>query len=136
MSQLRGIAQLVASFRAYRPSVSLKPQSLAASRVAGHVLPIAALCMRLSDDAALLFVLRSGVQGRLTVGKVEHDVDTLVRVYDRHGDLQPYISGTRLRSWCIVGPAGQPIPSWCSILPEDRGRLLTQAASGLDDYSR
>jgi len=78
----------------------------------------------LSDDAMLLFILQSGVSGRLPAGRVERDGESVIKVYDRYGRLQPYFSGAKLRSWCIVGPTGLPIPSWSSILPEDLGRML------------
>jgi hypothetical protein len=85
--------------------------------------------MSLSDDAQLIFTLQSGVSGRLKAGRVERDGDSVINVFDQYGGLQAYFSGAKLRSWCIVGPTGLPIPSWSSILPEDRGRLLPNASN-------
>jgi hypothetical protein len=80
--------------------------------------------MLLSFDAELVFILQSGVMGRLTVGRIERGEHSVLLVYDEYGQFQPYFSGTRLRSWCVVDPTGRPIPSWCAILPEDRARML------------
>lgn len=80
--------------------------------------------MVLSDDARLIFILQPGVPGHLTAGRVERDGESVINVYDRYGELQPYFSGAKLRSWCIVGATGLPIPSWSSILPEDCRRML------------
>ena len=72
----------------------------------------------------LVFMLQSGVPGRLMAGRVERDGESVINVFDRYGELQPYVSGAKLRSWCIVGATGLPIPAWSSILPEDRRRML------------
>jgi hypothetical protein len=79
--------------------------------------------VNLSYSAVLLFVLQSGCPGRLAAGRVERDGDE-IRVYDAHGNANEYISGSRLRSWCIVGLDGEPLPGWCSILSEDRRVIL------------
>jgi hypothetical protein len=79
--------------------------------------------MTLSDDATLTFVLQSGVSGRVKSGRIERVGESTINVYDRYGTLQPYFSGIRLRSWCIAGADGHPIPSWSAILPEDGERL-------------
>ena len=80
--------------------------------------------MVLSDQAALIFVLYSGVLGRLTAGRVERNGKSGLDVYTPYGKLNGYISGARLRSWCIAGPTGKALPSWSEILPEDRARML------------
>lgn len=80
--------------------------------------------MMLSDNAILIFILHSGVSGRRATGRVERNGESVVNVYDEYGALQPYFSGAKFRSWCISGPTGLPIPSWSSILPEDRRRML------------
>lgn len=82
--------------------------------------------MTLSDDATLAFVLQSGVPGRVKSGRVERVGESIINVYDRSGKFQPYFSGIRLRSWCIAGADGQPIPSWSAVLPED-GEILLPA---------
>jgi len=78
----------------------------------------------LSDDAKLIFILQSGVAGRLTAGRVERTGVSVINVYDRYGELEPCFSGAKLRSWYIVGSNGLPIPSWSAILPEDHERML------------
>ena len=78
--------------------------------------------MTLSIDCTLYYVLRhSGFAGHLSSGRVEKEVECL-RVYDAYGKLNEYISGHRLRSWCLVR-AGHRVPEWTSIMPEDAGRL-------------
>ncbi len=79
--------------------------------------------MGLSDSSALLYVLSSGVAGRLTQGRVERDPTGAVRVYDGRGDVIEYLSGQRLRSWCVVNLAGVRIGPWCSVAEEDRDRI-------------
>lgn len=83
--------------------------------------------MPLSDDSVLIYILQSGVLGRLSAGRIERDGNAVINVYDRYDRLQPYFSGTKLRSWCVVGPNGLPVPSWSSILPEDCARMLHSA---------
>jgi hypothetical protein len=74
--------------------------------------------MTLSDDCVLFFVLRqSGVVGHLTSGRVEQEGEGLA-VYDYFGNLNEYISGTRMRSWCVVR-ARRHVPEWSQIMPED-----------------
>jgi hypothetical protein len=79
----------------------------------------------LSDDAALVYILaESGVRGRLTSGSIERGFGDTLEVFDAQGDRFDYLSGTRLRSWCVVDPKGQPIDGWRKILPEDLPRIL------------
>ncbi|HVV45555.1 MAG TPA: hypothetical protein VHC72_10125 [Bryobacteraceae bacterium] len=83
--------------------------------------------MDLSREAIFVYVLNTGVAGRLMFGRVKRYDETCVNVYDSSGQLLSYISGSRIRSWCIVGPGGQAIPSWSSILPIDRERIFSNA---------
>ena len=77
--------------------------------------------MPLSHLATFVFTLHSGVAGRLTHGRVERDGQHVI-VY-QGGRKNEYISGTRLRSWCVLGPDGSPVREWCHVLPEDRHLL-------------
>jgi hypothetical protein len=79
--------------------------------------------MALSSDTVLLYVLHTGISGRVTEGRIERDGTSGICVYNRYGLREPYFSGERLRSWCVVDSAGRPIGSWCSIHPEDHSRL-------------
>jgi hypothetical protein len=81
--------------------------------------------MVLSCDCVLLYVLHSGVRGRVTSGKAELDEREGVIVYDRFGTLNEYISGDRLRSWTVIR-GGTPVPGWSNIMPEDAARLADQ----------
>lgn len=82
--------------------------------------------MILSSNCILFYVLReSGVQGRLTEGKVALDERDGVIVYDRFGTQNEYISGDRLRSWSVIRN-GVPVPGWSHIMPEDATRLTDQ----------
>ena len=86
--------------------------------------------MALSNDASLVFVLRSGVLGRVTRGRLVHDSVRGLRVYCPDPDeINEYISGPNLRSWCVIGPDARPLPGWCSILEKDRHRILQANAA-------
>jgi len=37
--------------------------------------------------------------------------------------LNEYVSGSNLRSWCIMTMEGFPIDDWYSVAPEDQSRL-------------
>jgi len=75
--------------------------------------------MPLSHNAVLVYVLQNGVGGRLATGRIECK-HTSLAVYTGPGmRLNEYISGPQIRSWCVVGPAGQPLEGWCHMLPED-----------------
>jgi hypothetical protein len=81
--------------------------------------------MPLSYEASLVFIRHTGVFGRLTSGRVERRGPAVIDVYSPHpGTINEYISGSNLRSWCILGSDRKPIGDWHSIQPEDRSRLL------------
>ena len=82
--------------------------------------------MPLSDTAVLIFVLhRSGCVGRLTSGRIERDGPDGLNVYTGPGGCRnDYISGSNLRSWCVLGPDGKPISGWCEIAAEDRAKIF------------
>ncbi len=74
----------------------------------------------LSDQAVLVYILaESGVKGRLTSGRVERNPAGKLTVFDARGEPFDYLSGNRLRSWCVLGPEGKPVDGWREILPED-----------------
>ena len=76
--------------------------------------------MVLSDEAALVYILaESGVRGHLTYGRLERGLSGELNVFDGRGDWFEYLSGDRVRSWCVVGPEGKPIDGWRNVLPED-----------------
>jgi hypothetical protein len=80
--------------------------------------------MNLSHDAILIFVLCNGRTGRLRYGRVERNGPTQLDVYSLHCDtLNEYLSGSKLRSWCIVTMEGLPIDDWFSIALEDQSRM-------------
>jgi len=79
----------------------------------------------LSDEAALVFILaESAVKGRLTLGRIERGPEGMLNVFDAHGNRIDYVSGSRLRSWCLVDGKGNPIDGWREILPEDLSRIF------------
>ncbi|MGP0075799.1 MAG: hypothetical protein ACLPWF_28115 [Bryobacteraceae bacterium] len=79
----------------------------------------------LSQEAALVYILaESGVRGHLTSGRIERNSDGTLDVFDAWGNRIDYVSGNRLRSWCVIGPDGNPIDGWREILPEDLPRIL------------
>jgi hypothetical protein len=80
--------------------------------------------MDLSHDAILVFVLFNGCGGRLRNGRVERSGPTQLNVYSPHRDLlNEYVSGAKLRSWCVMTMEGYPIGNWYSIASEDQVRL-------------
>lgn len=80
----------------------------------------------LSDDAVLVYILaETGVRGHLTAGRIERRPDGTLDVYDARGKRFDYLSGNRLRSWCVVDATGKPIDGWREILPKDLPRLLS-----------
>ena len=85
--------------------------------------------MVLSCGCVLLYVLHSGVRGRVTSGKAELDEREGVIVYDRFGTLNEYISGDRLRSWTVIRD-GTPVPGWSHIMPEDAAAWQSDGSSG------
>jgi hypothetical protein len=86
--------------------------------------------MTLSSDAVLLYVLHTGVSGRVSEGRIERH-GSAINVYDRHGVLQPYFSGAKLRSWCVVDSGGRPFNSWCSVQPQDRRHVFPEQPRNL-----
>jgi hypothetical protein len=78
----------------------------------------------LSHDAVLVYILaESGVKGHLTSGRIERDSAGKLNVFDSRGDRFEYLSGARLRSWCVLGPEGKTIDGWQKILPQDLTKL-------------
>ena len=91
------------------------------------------LGLTLSPETSLVYVLReSGVLGRLTSGRVEKDGPGRVNVYHAHGALFNYLSGTALRSWCVVNIHGMPLPDWNAVLTEDIGRVVAYATGAAE----
>lgn len=81
--------------------------------------------MKLSEDAAFVYILAdSGVRGRLTSGRIERDPSGQPTVFDAYGGCIQYLSGNRLRSWCVVGPQGRPIDGWQEIQAADLPKIL------------
>jgi hypothetical protein len=79
----------------------------------------------LSDEVSLVYILaESGVRGELTAGRVERTTSGTLLVFDALGHPFEYLSGERLRSWCVLGTDGQPIDGWRKILPEDLPHLF------------
>ena len=77
----------------------------------------------LSAEVALVYILAAtGVRGQLTSGRIERNPSGRLDVFDARGEWFEYLSGERLRSWCVVGPDCQPMDGWREILPKD---LLT-----------
>jgi hypothetical protein len=74
----------------------------------------------------LVFVLRrSGVSGHITAGRIERDGPVGLNVYTGpDGKINEYISGSNLRSWCVLGPDGHALPEWQHIEDEDRYKIL------------
>jgi hypothetical protein len=83
--------------------------------------------MELSDNTVLVYVLKgSGVRGHLTSGRIERRAEAL-DVFDAQGERVDYLSGRRIRSWCVVDARGQPVDGWREILPEDVPKILCGA---------
>ncbi len=83
--------------------------------------------MDLSDNAVLVYILKeSGVRGRLTSGKIERRGGS-IDVFDAQGARVDYLSGKRIRSWCVVDAKGEPLNGWREILPEDLPKIAPGA---------
>ena len=79
--------------------------------------------MNLSHDCFLIYVLReSGCAGRLAEGRIERLASALC-VYDTADELIEYVSGERLRSWCVFNLDRKPIDGWCQTRPEDASAM-------------
>lgn len=80
--------------------------------------------MHLSDSAVLVYILKeSGVRGHLTSGRIERRAGAL-DVFNTRGERVDYLSGKRIRSWCVMDAKGQPVDGWREILPEDLPKIL------------
>ena len=80
----------------------------------------------LSDEAILVYILtETGVRGHLTEGKIRRGPTGRLDVFDARGNRIDYLSGNRLRSWCLVDALGKPIDGWREILPEDLPKMFT-----------
>jgi len=55
-------------------------------------------------------------------GRVEMPEGASIKVYDRFGRLNQYLSEVRLRSWSVFH-YGILLPEWSHIMPEDATRL-------------
>ena len=81
--------------------------------------------MVLSGEAVLVYVLAdSGVRGRLASGRIERNPAGELDVFDAQGVRFEYLSGSRMRSWGVLGTEGKPIDGWQHILPEDLGKIV------------
>jgi hypothetical protein len=80
----------------------------------------------LSDEARLVFVLRrSGCVGRLASGWIERSGMDGIQVHTGlDGSVNDYISRDNVRSWCVVGSEGEPLPGWHEITAEDHSRIF------------
>lgn len=80
--------------------------------------------MVLSESVVLVYVLKeSGVRGHLTAGRIERRGRTL-DVFNARGERVEYLSGQRIRSWCVVDVRGQPLDGWQDMRPEDVSKIL------------
>lgn len=78
----------------------------------------------LSDEMTLAYVLeQSGCAGHLSIGRIERAGPDQLKIYDSAGKLFEYVSGDRLRSWCVLGPDGHPFDGWSQIHPQDAQRF-------------
>jgi hypothetical protein len=81
--------------------------------------------MVLSDDVYLVYVLaESGVRGKLSSGRIERNSTGGLDILDARGERFDYLSGDRLRSWCVIGTEGRPIEGWGEILPQDLPKIF------------
>lgn len=83
--------------------------------------------MALSSDLILVYVLSpSGLVGRLASGRVSrHNGGGLV-VHDAYGRIIEYLSepGGKVRSWCLLDPAGKPVDGWSRVQDQDHARVF------------
>jgi hypothetical protein len=81
----------------------------------------------LSPELTLVYVLRpSGLVGRLASGRVSRRETGQLVVYDAYGRIVEYLTepGGKVRSWCLLGPAGKPVDGWSQVLDQDRIRVF------------
>lgn len=79
----------------------------------------------LSDEAVLVYILtETGVRGHLTQGHVRRGPAGTLDVFDVRGTRIDYLSGKRLRSWCLFDVLGNPIEGWREIQPEDLPKMF------------
>jgi hypothetical protein len=81
----------------------------------------------LSSGLSLVYVLHpSGLVGRLSSGRVSRNGSEGLVVYDPYGRIIEYLSepGGKVRSWCVLGPAGKPVNGWSQVLEQDRTRVF------------
>ena len=85
------------------------------------------LVTALSDNAVLIYILaETGVRGQLNSGWIERGLDGTLNVYDARGTRFDYLSGNRVRSWCVVNRKGEPIEGWREVVAEDLPRFGQQ----------
>jgi hypothetical protein len=80
--------------------------------------------MQLGNGVVFKYILRAPYHRSvryLKAGVVERGGPQGLRVRDGNGVILQGLSGTQLRSWCIVGPDGESIDG--DMLPEDFDRL-------------
>jgi hypothetical protein len=83
--------------------------------------------VQLSPEVVLVYVLaESGVSGHLSSGRIERRPCGSLDVFDARGERFDYLSGNRLRSWCVIGPEGEPLDGWREILPEDLPKIFPE----------
>jgi len=83
--------------------------------------------MILSESAVLVYVLKtSGVRGHLMSGRIERRGPGALDVFNARGDPLEYLSGKRIRSWCIVDARGQALDGWQEILQEDLPKIFAE----------
>lgn len=79
----------------------------------------------LSEEMILVYVLRqSGTRGRLVSGRVQRSDSGGLDVFDAAGRYFEYLSGDRIRSWCVFGPDGKPVEGWSEIRQEDVSKIV------------
>ena len=94
--------------------------------------------MQLGNGVALKYILRAPANdavNSIDIGTVERDGRGGLRVRNEHGTLIQELSGTRIRSWCIVGPDYVSIDG--DVIPGDYERFRlgdAQARWVLRDY--
>lgn len=57
-------------------------------------------------------------------GRIDRGPTGALEVFDIHGSRIDYLSGGRLRSWCLVDALGRPVDGHQEILPEDLPKIF------------